>query len=164
MDKNTIYNIQAIDAKALEQTIGNKTGCKTYLDFDDESDDGFLIIKHDRCAMDGNGFIVGDETYTAMLPLHHKRDFGIVGIPYNLSEYVVLPNAYYDIEVESAIENDCKCKEDEECNCYFPPDEDFAYQEIDNIIQQAITNLIEAKFSANNKEWTLGDYSYKVGE
>ena len=51
---------------------------------------------------------------------------------------MVIPSKSYDIDMSFPKVEPCKCKEDDFCSCYYPPDEDFAYQELDHIIQQAI--------------------------
>lgn len=47
---------------------------------------------------------------------------------------------------------------------YFPPDEDFANQEISHTIEQALNTLVDASFDSDTRTWTLGEYTYKVGE
>lgn len=190
MDKNTIYNIQVIDAFALEQTILYKTFHKAWVEYDpkEPSDEAaceptHLCIKTGRYAMDQNGYYVGYEYYTARFQLFEKSSLAIRGIPYNLSRYVVLPKLF-DIEIEPATTEPCHCNDHKltedinktekeiaedcynftnECTCYIPPDEDFAYQEIQQVLEHCISSLIEAEYNPANGTWKLGDYEYKVG-
>lgn len=62
--------------------------------------------------------------------------------------------------------NDCTCGLNDEWEGYSHPDDDFFYQEIENIIHLILMNNLipEAKFDATKSEWTLGDQSYVVGQ
>jgi hypothetical protein len=132
-----------------------------------------------RMAMDGNGFHVGWESVTYKWKAYSKRELGIAGLPYLLSSWVVNPNEF-EIESkdlpdeEEPIHNDdCEFKDDDpdsfdNCDCaefwngYYPPDDDFFYQEIQSILES--TNWVEAEFNPDTREWTLGYTSFNVNE
>ena len=99
-------------------------------------------------------------------------------MPYLLSSWVVNPNEYEIInkdlpdEEEPIHNDDCEFKDDpdsfDNCDCaefwegYYPPDDDFFYQEMESILEWA--NWVEAEFDPDTREWTLGYTSFNVNE
>ena len=56
--------------------------------------------------------------------------------------------------------DNCDCAEF--WNGYYPPDDDFFYQEIQSILEWA--DWVEAEFDPDTREWTLGYTSFNVNE
>jgi len=62
--------------------------------------------------------------------------------------------------------DDCTCGLNEQWEGYSHPDDEFFYQEMENIIGIIMANnfIPDAKFDPTKSEWTLGDQSYVVGQ
>jgi len=143
-----------------------------------------------RYAMDGNGYHVGYESVTYRWIARSKKELGIAGVPHLLSSWVVNPIEYEieskdlpdedqlvhddDCEFSNDPDNfdDCEFSNDpdnfDDCDCadhfngYYPPDDDFFYQEIESIMSTC--NWIEAEFNSDTREWKLGYTSFNVNE
>ena len=191
LNRNTIHHVQWIDVESFCYSLG-KTGQINSIEIqpifsspnpeqpNSELPIGFniLVTPTSRFAMDGNGFHVGYETVTYKWIAYSKRELGIAGLPYLLSSWVVNPNEFEieskDLpdEEEPIHQDDCEFKDDpdsfDNCDCaefwngYYPPDDDFFYQEIHSILES--TNWVEAEFDPDTREWTLGYTSFNVGE
>ena len=191
LNRNTIHHVQWIDVESFCYSLG-KTGQIQSIEINpvfsgpnpelpnSEPPIGFTIhvTPTSRFAMDGNGFHVGYETVTYKWIAYSKRELGIAGLPYLLSSWVVNPNEYEIInkdlpdEEEPIHSDDCEFKDDpdsfDNCDCaefwngYYPPDDDFFYQEIQSILDS--TNWVEAEFDPDTREWTLGYTSFNVNE
>jgi hypothetical protein len=191
LNRNTIHHVQWIDVESFCYSLG-KTGQINSIEIqpifsgpnpeqpNSEPPIGFniLVTPTSRFAMDGNGFHVGYETVTYKWKAYSKRELNIGGLPYLLSSWVVNPNEF-EIESkdlpdeENPIHNDdCEFKDDpdsfDNCDCaefwdgYYPPDDDFFYEEINSILES--TNWVEAEFDPDTREWTLGYTSFNVNE
>lgn len=191
LNRNTIHHVQWIDLESFCYSLG-KTGQIQSIEINpvfsgpnpelpnSEPPIGFTIhvTPTSRFAMDGNGFHVGYETVTYKWKAYSKHELGIAGLPYLLSSWVVNPNEYEIInkdlpdEEEPIHNDDCEFKDDpdsfDNCDCaefwegYYPPDDDFFYQEMESILEWA--NWVEAEFDPDTREWTLGYTSFNVNE
>ena len=188
---NTLHHIQLIDAEAFRYAMehsGMIHSISCYPIFNDPNSefnypevkaDSFAIdVKTSRFAMDGNGFHVGYETVIYQWKAIRKADLNIYGgIPRLLSNWVIDPDNYEIIEKdlppdEDPIhDDDCEFKgtdDWDQCDCneywngYFRPDDDFFHQEIQAIIDQL--KYPEAKFNADEREWTLGDCRFNLND
>ena len=191
LNRNTIHHVQWIDLESFCYSLG-KTGQIQSIEIqpifngpnpehpNSEPPIGFTIhvTPTSRMAMDGNGFHVGWESVTYEWKAYSKHELGIAGLPYLLSSWVVNPNEYEIInkdlpdEEEPIHNDDCEFKDDpdsfDNCDCaefwegYYPPDDDFFYQEMESILEWA--NWVEAEFDPDTREWTLGYTSFNVNE
>ena len=188
LNKNTIHHLQFIDLEAFCYSLG-KTGHVESIEIQPEWNNGkseendqdpitgfTIYATTSRYAMDGNGSHVGYETITYRWKAYSKRELGITGLPYLLSSWVVNPNEFEiesrELPAEDIPEHDpeCEFKAEDFCNCecaeffegYYPPDDDFFYQEIQSILESC--NWIEAEFNGDTREWTLGFTSFNVNE
>ena len=73
LDKNTIYQVQMIDAEALKESLSKILG-ENKVEFRDLGKYDALVFTYDRYAMDGNGYHVGYETYTATITIIYKSN------------------------------------------------------------------------------------------
>ena len=190
-NKNTIYNIQAIDAEALAITLETESNIDkvelNYFKNDIDSDCCNLKIYYSRYAMDGNGSHVGYENIIFKLTGYKKSDFNLPGIPYIISEFIVFPDQIEIVardlpkeEIPTFASHKFDCinykihnpDDWEDCDCldcfngYYPPDDDFFYEEINYIINDAIEHLPEAIFDDNGKDqiWILGSNVYNMNK
>lgn len=191
LNRNTIHHVQWIDLESFCYSLG-KTGQIQSIEinpiFSDPNSElpnseppiGFTIhvTPTSRYAMDGNGFHVGYESITYQWKAYSKRELNIGGLPYLLSSWVVNPNEYEIInkdlpdEEEPIHDDDCEFKNNpdsfDDCDCaefwngYYPPDDDFFYQEMESILEWA--NWVEAEFDPDTRVWTLGYTSFNVNE
>ena len=192
LNRNTIHHVQWIDVESFCYSLGktgqiNSIEIQPIFNGpnpehpNSEPPIGFTIhvTPTSRFAMDGNGFHVGYETVTYEWKAYSKHELGIAGLPYLLSSWVVNPNEYEIInkdlpdEEEPIHNDDCEFKDDDpdsfdNCDCaefwegYYPPDDDFFYEEINSILE--FTNWVEAEFDPDIREWTLGYTSFNVNE
>jgi hypothetical protein len=154
-----------------------------------------LKIHYSRYAMDGNGFHVGYENVVFTAECIKKSEMKLSGIPYNLSSYVVNPDSFeieskdlppeefpvneshdescpYHSNTEHDFESDpfpddCTCGLNDCWEGYYPPDDDFFYTEINQIIHSILqSNLLpSAEYDANTREWSIKDeVNWHVGE
>lgn len=186
--KQTNSLVQFIDAEAFRFALSNlgqfnKVLCipifndpNSELNYESPKDaDGFIIqATIERFAMDGVGFHVGYESVTYQWNCIDKHELGIVGIPYILSKYVVNPNQFEIVDTdcpepeEPIHDDDCELNSepDGECDCgaieglYYPPDDDFWYQQLDGILDSI--EYPDAEFNLNNRMWSLGELTYDM--
>ena len=169
METNTNYKLEAVDARALEETF-NQNRIESWI-IQTGKNSPYLYFKIERYAMDGNGYHVGFEEFTGRLKLYQKQEFYVSGIPYALSPYIVFPNQLEVDDIVPAEEEreytvhdaaeylksiglddprnwnfqEYEHQPDELMQMaydngmgegdYFPPDEDFAFHELDHIIE-----------------------------
>lgn len=148
INKNTASLIPAVDANALEIAINASTFASAWWEYNDETNEKFLIISYSRFAMNGGGIHVGTEEFSITLPCHKKTTFGITDIPYSISEDVIFLSQLItsEITIDAPDESEIDEEDDGEFLGYTKPDEDFAYQELLSSIELALKNLPEAKY------------------
>jgi len=199
MESNVNYTLEAVDARALEETF-NKKDIESWI-IQTGKNSPYLYFKKERYAMNGNGYHVGYEVFVGRLKLYEKSEFYVHGVPYALSPYIVFPNQLEvdgvtpaeeprEYTVHDAVEYLKSIGKDEpefynfqeyehdpdyimqlahdngmSEGDYFPPDEDFAFHELDHVLQDTIKGgLVQAEFhpTQNEKEedseWSLGRY------
>lgn len=172
---NTFDALTIVDARALAYAVNNNTNGKSWFscscgfDFCMSSEhQKVLNIEVSRYAMDGHGYGVGYEYFTISLPLHKKKDFGITGIPHALSPNFIflsqMGSSEIDIKTPEVDGTDSFDSDDEAYDegSYFPPDEDFAYHELEYLISMALDHLPEAEFDSETRTWSIGDHSWSL--
>jgi hypothetical protein len=129
-----------------------------------------LWFRFDRVAMNGNGFIIGDEEHTLTWKVFSREELGLhVGLPSGLSKWIVSP---YFCDLESICPpadepEEELSEEDQEAfyqGAYYPPEEDFVWQEAIHHIEQALQDMPVAVFNADTRTWTIGEIEWPVTE
>ena len=113
-----------------------------------------------RYAMDSIGYHVGYETFEGYLHIFQKRDFQIAGTPISIFPEVVFPSALVVGDINPAVNEDeyNRGLEDDSEGGYCAPDDDFAYQELEHALNQAIKNLPEVVFDIESRVWSCGNF------
>ena len=108
----------------------------------------YYFFSTSRSAMDDVGYYIGTETYDGRLVMLNREVFGIYGVglpPLSICRWVVLPSS---LDVYKIYHPD-------ESIHYYPPDEDFAYQELDHCVNEALADLPKWEFDGGTRAWTL---------
>jgi hypothetical protein len=188
INKNTIYFPRFIDIEAMAHAINTATDYKTEVSYRYDKKGKIvgaeLHCRYSHYAMDGNGYHVGYEEVLFKLKGIEKSSLGIHSFPTVISAFVVntedviikvLSLPPEDKPTNESHRDDCPNRKRkrqnnwEECDCldfnegYYPPDEDFFYQEWENIVYQAMKHIPIAEFSNEpERVWTLGDIEYNI--
>ena len=163
-EKNTIYNIQAIDLTAFIESIENLRNNYLMIDeyelrYKDTNKQKIKAIEVliTRQAMNQTGYRVGTEYCKITFKVYQKKEFNVNRLPVGFSEEIIFPDCY-------TFKTNCPKKQysedkdefgEREC-LYFPPDDEFWYQEIDCIMNDIIENLPIAEFNSKERQWNIG--------
>ena len=157
----------AIFKHALDTMTGGMGNNVSYKVFDPDSDGETLTIEItlSRYAMNPVGFHVGYENSTWELTIVKKRD-----IENNSRHVDINAHAGWLVDLGSLRLTDtdfpeeeiCECEEDHDCDCelYTHPEEDFLWDEIQNIMDEIENTPI--KWNYNGNKWRI--YNYVTGE
>ena len=140
---NARFELRCVDAKALYLALSPEYNPDFGYDNDDSiREKSMLRFTVERYACNPMGFHVGYETFTAHLQCHSYD--GLASKACNPMDkawgYIILDHAF-DIDIDGPQEEECECGLDwEECECelYTLPDDDFAFQEIDHVLQSVL--------------------------
>jgi hypothetical protein len=118
--------------------------------------------------MNPMGYHVGYERYEGVLEILPARGNELHGM-HKWSEWAVDIDSLEVRVVDAPEEEECAClsgdcdcddehccTEDEcTCECYTGPDEDFAYQEVDHILRQALAVPLYWHFTRDDRTWRI---------
>ena len=117
-----------------------------------EMDEEKIILLCSRYEMDEMGGHVGYCDWKIIIPVWERKKFPRSGFPMELDDKLCLPSEF-DVEIVSHPTID---------EGYYPPDEDFLYQEGDYIIGEILDNLPVAWFDKDTRTWSIGDHQYAL--
>lgn len=167
--KNTVANAQAISLLATIVAL-EAMGAEYEIvkDCIDEKGAINLIVSWDREAYSDMGYHVGTEYYKATAPVFDSTLLGgVLRIPPKFDHHIIFFESF-DIEIVAIPEeNEGDPLETDEENksisdSYCPPDDDFAYQEFQNLMRDFWNQLPVAEFNEETRTWAIGDREWTV--
>ena len=145
--KNTIYPLMAIDLTAFIEYLEHERKDYTLVKVNHGKKISKLKFTLDRYTMDTNGYHIGYEYYHVEIKVYPKKKFNIYGFPSELSAEVIFPNSFtYKAKCPKPIYNEDKDEYGERECLYYPPDDDFIWQEINSFIERGIKEMPSALF------------------
>ena len=115
-----------------------------------------------RDAMNENGFRIGTEYFTGRLIMLNRdvvncHDIGLP--PPSICRWVVLPKSINIVDIEAPVEEFYEEKDEfgELIPSYFPPDEEFGFEELRFLVEAAMDQLPKWEFKSqdNKPVWIL---------
>lgn len=129
----------------------------------------YLCFLVEREAYNTNGFRVGTEEFTGSIRVFTRRELCLYGPPQNVFPYVVFPSTLdvYNLDAPDAeweeLSEEERNNEDIEPEClYYPPDNDFAYQELAYVLHMCLKHLPEIEFDKETRTWSCGDFEHAL--
>jgi hypothetical protein len=180
------YANLALLTEALEQVTGGVANTSSYevsiwhedwpnVDGDVPEMDHALVLRISRYTMNPLGMHVGYEEYEGVLEISEARGREKPGRPLHKWATKVVDIDSLQVRVTSAPEaEECACKtgdcscalEDEEhccsedecvCELYSGADEDFAHEEVDNLLREALSVQLFWHFDRDDSTWRIVD-------
>jgi len=135
------YKITGVSAESLIHTVNLSGDWKASCTHDT------LTLQTTRTAMDGNGFIVGDEMFEYIFKMHPNIELGIGSVP--ISKHTIFPEG--DCELNLLPAAPCTCEDENTCHC--PPDEEFAFQILERLWIDILPELATPTYINNKWGW-----------